>query len=252
MKAVIVFVVVGGMVRASSVMTGCGLLIVSLEAVLTCIVKWGKCMSPCVVSMTTLLFLIKCNPLIGPVSFLITTKCSSKELSPISKSSVAVDNGFSNWSLASCIWKLGGSSLLRMLLGAFCLIVSKSSWPIALTNAPESTRTSTVRLFSKSRGTYSNSCFRFRTTVDVNGRYISFVRSSRTNPSSISGFAVVRGGVVVSPLSVVTTCCSVFCVLLELLEQSRNDTGSFPVWFPEDCSVATTWFCGWVPLGGNV
>ena len=35
MKAVIVFVVVGGMVRASSVMIGCGLVVVSLEAVLT-------------------------------------------------------------------------------------------------------------------------------------------------------------------------------------------------------------------------
>ena len=39
MKAVIVFVVVGGIVRASSVMTGCGLVVVSLEGVLTCIVK---------------------------------------------------------------------------------------------------------------------------------------------------------------------------------------------------------------------
>ena len=75
MKAAIVFVVIGGMVRASSMMTGCGLVVVSLEAVLTCIVKRGKCMSPCVVSMTTLLFLIKCNPIIGPVNFFITTKC---------------------------------------------------------------------------------------------------------------------------------------------------------------------------------
>ena len=55
MKAAIVFVVFGGMVRASSVMTGCGMVVVSLEAVFTCIVKWGKCMRPCVVSMTTLL-----------------------------------------------------------------------------------------------------------------------------------------------------------------------------------------------------
>ena len=152
-KAVIVFVVVGGIVRASSVMTGCGLVVVSLEAVLTCIVKWGKCMSPCVVSMTTPLFLIKRNPIIGPVNFFITSKCSANELSPISNFSVAVDKGFSIWPLATCIWKLGGSSILRMLFGAFCLIVSKSSWAIALTNAPESTRASTVRLFSKSRGT---------------------------------------------------------------------------------------------------
>ena len=103
MKVVIVFVVVGGMVRASSVMTGCGLVVVSLEVVLTCIVKWGKCMSPFVVSMTTMLFLIKCNPIIGPVNFFNTTKCSANELPPLSKFSVAVDNGFSNWPLATCI-----------------------------------------------------------------------------------------------------------------------------------------------------
>ena len=63
----------------------------------------------------------------------------------------------------------------------------------------------------------------------------------------------MRGGVVVSPLGVVTTWCSVFWVLVEeFFEQSKNDTGSFPVWFPEGCSVPTTWFCGWVPLGGDV
>ena len=241
MKAVVVFVVVGGIVRASSVMTACGLVVVSLEAVLTCIVKWGKCMSRCVVSMTTLWFLIKCNPIIGTVNFFITTKCSAKESSPNSNFSKAVDNGFSNWPLATCIWKLGGRSILRRFLGAFFSILSQSSWAIALTKAFESTRASTVRLFSKSRGTYSISCFRFRTTVDVNGRYISFVCSSRTNPSSISGVAVVGGGVVVSPFGVVTKCCSVFWVLVEeFLGQSRNSTGSFPVWFPEDRSVVST------------
>ena len=100
MKAVLVFVVVGGMVRASS---GCGLVVVSLEAVLTCIVKWGKCLRPCVVSMTTLLFLIKCNPSAGPVNFFLTTKFSAKELSPNSIFSVVVAIGFSNWPLAACI-----------------------------------------------------------------------------------------------------------------------------------------------------
>ena len=84
-------------------MTGCGLVVDSLEAVLTCIVKWGKCMRPCVVSMTTLLFLIKCNPIIGPVNFFNTTKCSAKKLSPISNYNVAVDIGFSNWPFATCI-----------------------------------------------------------------------------------------------------------------------------------------------------
>ena len=95
------------------------------------------------------------------------------------------------------------------------MIVSKSSWAIALTNALESTRASIVRLFLKSGGTKSFSCFRVKTTVDVNVRYISFVCSSRTSPSSISGVAVVRSGVVVSTLGVVTTCCSVIWVLVE-------------------------------------
>ena len=99
MKDVIVFVVFGGMVRASSVMTGCGFVVVSLEALLTCIVRCGKCKRPCVLSMTTLLLLIKCNPIIGPVNFFITTKCSAKVISQFSIFSVAVDNGFSNWPL---------------------------------------------------------------------------------------------------------------------------------------------------------
>ena len=65
--------------------------------------------------------------------------------------------------------------------------------------------------------------------MEVTGRYISFVCSSRTSPSSISGVAVVRGEVVVSPLGVVSTCCSAFWVLVEFLEQPRNGTGSFTV-----------------------
>ena len=60
-------------------------------------------MRPCVVSMTTLLFLIKCNSIIGPVKFFNTTKCSKNEISPFSNFSVVVDNGFSNWPLATCI-----------------------------------------------------------------------------------------------------------------------------------------------------
>ena len=55
----------------------------------------------CQWSMTTLLFLIKCNTFIGPVNFFITTKCSAKVLSPISIFSVAVDKVFSNWPLAT-------------------------------------------------------------------------------------------------------------------------------------------------------
>ena len=62
----------------------------------------------------------------------------------------------------------------------------------------------------------------------------------------------MRGKVVVSPLRVVTTCRSVFWVVVEeFLGQLRNGTGSFPV-SPEGCSVASTRFCSWVPLGGDV
>ena len=53
------------MARALSVMTGCRLAVVPLESVLTCIVNWVKYMRSSVVSMITLLFLTKCNPLNG-------------------------------------------------------------------------------------------------------------------------------------------------------------------------------------------
>ena len=59
-KAVIVFVDLGGIVRASPRRKTWGFAFVSLEAVLTCIVKCGKCMRRCVLSMTTLFFLMKC------------------------------------------------------------------------------------------------------------------------------------------------------------------------------------------------
>ena len=95
-KAVTVFVVVGGIVRISLKMTGRGFVVVSLEAVLTCLVMYGKCMRPCVVSMTTLLFLTKCNPIFGRVNLLITTNNSAKVLSPISYLSVVFANVFSN------------------------------------------------------------------------------------------------------------------------------------------------------------
>ena len=58
-------------------------------------------MSRCVVSMTTLLCLMKCNPIMSPVKFFITTKCYAKISSPLSNLSVAVAIGFSNWSFAT-------------------------------------------------------------------------------------------------------------------------------------------------------
>ena len=63
----------------------------------------------------------------------------------------------------------------------------------------------------------------------------------------------VEFGVLVSPLRVVTTCCSVIWISVQdFPEQLRNGTGSVPVWFPEGCSVATTWLYGWFPLGCDV
>ena len=56
--AVIVFAELGRIVKASSVRTALGFEIISV-VVSTCIVRCGKLMSPCVVSMTTLLFLIR-------------------------------------------------------------------------------------------------------------------------------------------------------------------------------------------------
>ena len=80
-KAVINFVVLGGIVRASPMRTIWSFALI-LEVVMTWIVRYGNCMRPCVVSMSTLSFLIKCNPMIGLVSFVITTICSAKVLSP--------------------------------------------------------------------------------------------------------------------------------------------------------------------------
>ena len=117
---------------------GWGFVFVSLEAVLTCIVKCGKCMRLCVVSMTILLFLIKFNPMIGPLNFFIMTKFSANVLSPKSNSGVTVDNGFSSWPSAICDWKLEGSLMLRRLFGACCFIVSNSLRAIELTCALDS------------------------------------------------------------------------------------------------------------------
>ena len=71
-----------GILRASSVGTCWALANVSREAVLTCIVKCGNCVRPCVVSIPTLLFFMKCNPIIGPASFFFTMNCSTNVLSP--------------------------------------------------------------------------------------------------------------------------------------------------------------------------
>ena len=132
-RAVIVFVVIGGIVILSWMRTAGGLALDPLDALLTCIFKCGKRIRQCVVSMTTLFCLMKWNPIMSPVKFFITTKRSAKMWSPMPNLSVAVAIGFSNWPLVTCIWNLGGSSILSILDGAYCLIMSKSFWAIALT-----------------------------------------------------------------------------------------------------------------------
>ena len=81
--------------------TGWGLALASVAAFLACIVRCGKWIRPCVVSMTTLLCLMKCNPIMDKI--FITTECSAKVLSPMSNLSVAVDMGFSNWPFATWV-----------------------------------------------------------------------------------------------------------------------------------------------------
>ena len=95
-NAVDVFDVIGGAVVLSWIRTGWGLALVPIAAFLAGLVRCGKWTRPCVVSMTTLLCLMKCNLTMGLVKFFIRTKCSAKILSPISNISVAVDIGFSN------------------------------------------------------------------------------------------------------------------------------------------------------------
>ena len=53
-------------------------------------------MKPCVVSVTTLLCLLKFNPILGPVKFFSTTKCSGKALSPMLYLNMVVAFGFWN------------------------------------------------------------------------------------------------------------------------------------------------------------
>ena len=150
-KAVIVFVVLGGFVRISSVRTDWGFALFSVVELLTCLVKCGKFMRPSVVSMTTLLCLKKCQPSIGPLKFFNTTKCSAKVSSPISDLSVVVGNGFSDWPFATWFRKSGESWILKIIYGACCFILPNLTWVVALTLAFEFTRASIVRPLSKSR-----------------------------------------------------------------------------------------------------
>ena len=101
-KAVIVFVVLGDFVRMSPVRADSGLAVLSLEAVLTSISKSWNWIRPCVVSLTTLFYLMKCSAMIGPVKSFILTKSLAKVKSPTSSLSVADSNDFSNCPFVTC------------------------------------------------------------------------------------------------------------------------------------------------------
>ena len=120
-KAVFAFVDISGIARASSGRTTWHFQPIC-ELVLTCIFRCGKFMRPCVVSVTTLLILIKCKPMIGPVSLFFSTKCSTNVLSPVSILNVVVANRFSNWPFATCTWKSKGRRFWRCCSWPFVLL----------------------------------------------------------------------------------------------------------------------------------
>ena len=123
-NAVMVFIVIGATVMLPWVRTATSLALNLLIAFLTSIVKRGEWKRPCVVSMRTLFCLIKCKPLFGPVKLFITAKVWS----PWSKLIVTVSNGFSNGPFATLIWKVGISSVLKIMVGVvfwFCPIFSE-------------------------------------------------------------------------------------------------------------------------------
>ena len=87
-----------------------GLSLVPLESLLTCIVGWKKWNRPCLVTMNTLLWLVKCTPRMIQVKIFFTIKCSAKMCSAISNLSKFLDNAFSYWPFATCLRKLGAST----------------------------------------------------------------------------------------------------------------------------------------------
>ena len=131
-KAVIVFNVTGGIVMASPTRTFWRLALVSLSPPYLHVQK-TKINEANVMSMTILLCLMKCKGIIYPVWFFYTIKCSATLKSPITNLSVAVVNGFWNVPITPWIWKMGGSSILKVLVGAYCLILCSPFRAIALT-----------------------------------------------------------------------------------------------------------------------
>ena len=185
-----------------------GLALVLQAAFLTCVVNWGKQMRPCIASTITLICLMNCEPMIGPVKFFFPTKCSANVSSSKSNLKVVVANNFSNWPIATCFLNLAGSSTLKILVGIRYLTLCNSICVSALAKAPGLTKASLVRLFLKSRGTYSCSSLRFKTTVEFSGRYISLVCSSLTIFFSMLGVNTVERIILLFPLNVVIVCLS--------------------------------------------
>ena len=94
-----------------------------LLALLTWIAKWGKSMRPCVLSVTAMLNLMKCMPMFGTVTFLFTIKVSTKVSLPISNLNMIVVVGLPYRPFATCFWKFGGSTFLKILFRVCCSIL---------------------------------------------------------------------------------------------------------------------------------
>ena len=116
-------------------------------------------MRSCVVSMTTLLCLMKFKVIFGHVKTFVMTNSSGKLWSRKSKQNMAVAIRFSNWPFAIWFWKLRGSWILKRFTRKGCLIPSKSIQLIALRKAFDSTRASFARPFLKTWNTEGHTAF---------------------------------------------------------------------------------------------
>ena len=105
----------------------------SLAALFTWFVKCERWTRPCLVSKNTLLFVMKCKLMIGPVNFFITTKFSTNKWYRITCMSVIVVNGFSTWPFATWIWILGGLLIFKILAGVCRMILVIAIQAIVLT-----------------------------------------------------------------------------------------------------------------------
>ena len=252
-NVVIVFVVICGIVILSWMRTAWGVAFVWLNALLTCIVKCGKWMRPWVVSMTTLLCLMKCRPIIGFVRFFITTKCSAKMWSLMSNLSVAVAVGFSNWPFTTWIWKLGRSQFLRYLTG---IVIWFDQVLFERLRSHKLLSLQGHLLLSHSRNPEGH-ITSLSYVLWLLWRIVACTVHWYCHPSLVvlqfAKLLLEAGIILSSPLSqVVMSISFVWVSELGFLESLRLGTSALLVWFPRSGSVLDTDTWGEVSLMGDV